>query len=89
MKERIFAVLNRYNIGRKKLLIAFLLLIALAATVFLVGRQQIFRSGAYVNNDAFELRNEQGQGLDCNNRVCTTDTLQVKIKLTDPSKLSE
>lgn len=89
MKESILALLEKHNTGKKKMLVAFLLLVALIVTVSLVIRQQIFRSGAYVDNNAFELRNEQNKELDCDNRVCTTDTLRVKIKLTDPDKLSQ
>ncbi|MBI4079514.1 MAG: hypothetical protein HY429_04440 [Candidatus Levybacteria bacterium] len=89
MREKIRAIIKRYQIGKTKLLIALLLLTAIVATVYLVQRQQIFRSGAYVNEQAFEVKNDRNEQLTCNGGVCQTDTLRVRIKLTDPNRLSQ
>ncbi|MBI4078853.1 MAG: hypothetical protein HY429_00985 [Candidatus Levybacteria bacterium] len=88
MNRYIFFVKERILNDKRNVIIVVILLVGLIMTIVFLQRQQIFRSRAYVNPDAFEVQDEEGNKLSPENGGYTTKTLKVKVKLTDPDKLS-
>lgn len=63
-------------------LVLVVLLIGLVVGVVLVGRQQILRTRAQTDiTQAFNIKDGQGNTINCSNNVCDTSTLDVTIEL--------
>lgn len=76
------------NISKKQIIITLILLIGIAFGVILVQRQQILKSRADVDiQNAFEIRDNEGNSLDCSGDTCETDSLDVQIKIKDLNSL--
>ncbi len=66
----------------KTILMIALLVIGLVLAVYLVQRQQIFRSRAAVEpSTAFEIKDTKGQMVNCSSNNCTSGTSEVIIQL--------
>lgn len=64
------------------LLVLAVLLAGLGVGVVLVGRQQILRTRAETDiTQAFNIKDGQGNTINCSNNVCDTNTLDVTIEL--------
>lgn len=58
------------------------LLIGLGVGLILVGRQQILRTRAETDiTQAFNIKDGQGNTINCSNNICDTQTLDVTIEL--------
>lgn len=76
------------NISKKNILITLILLIGIAVGVILVQRQQILRSRADVDiQNAFEIRDNEGNSLECVDNTCKTESLDIQIKIKDLNSL--
>lgn len=76
------------NISKKNILITLILLIGIAVGVILVQRQQILRSRADVDiQNAFEIRDNEGNSLECADNTCLTESLDIQIKIKDLNSL--
>lgn len=63
-------------------LVLAVLLAGLGVGVVLVGRQQILRTRAQTDiTQAFNIKDGQGNAINCSNNVCDTNTLDVTIEL--------
>lgn len=63
-------------------LVLAVLLAGLGVGVVLVGRQQILRTRAETDiTQAFNIKDGQGNTINCSNNVCDTNTLDVTIEL--------
>lgn len=79
-----------YKISRLQIIIFGLLLIGIVAGVYLVQVQQIFKSKAAVNvNQAFEIKDDRGNIINCDGTNCYTNSEEVNIKLKDKSVLEQ
>lgn len=59
-----------------------LLLVGLGVGLVLVGRQQILRTQAETDiTQAFNIKDGQGNTINCSNNICDTSTLDVTIEL--------
>lgn len=59
-----------------------LLLVGLAVGIVLVGREQLLRTRADIDvTRAFEIKDAQGNTINCSNNVCDVETLDVTIQL--------
>lgn len=76
------------NISTKQLTVQIALLVGLAVALYLVGQKVILRSRANPVFNAAEVRDAQGNTLDCTSGKCETKTLDVEIRI-DKSKLED
>ncbi len=71
--------------NRKKLfpfLSLSILLVGLVVGLVLVGRQQILKTRAEADiTQAFEIKDAQGNKINCTNNICDVETLDVTIQL--------
>jgi type II secretory pathway pseudopilin PulG len=73
-------MLNRIRL--KEILIVVVLLLGLGVAVYLVQVQQVFKSRASIDvNQAFEIKDSQGNVITCNGSTCQTNSDTVTIKL--------
>lgn len=90
-------VLSDYQINKKQiifLLIFLILLLGLVISIYLVQRQQVFKSKATVNMlNAFEIKDDKGNIINCTPAVgdqppiCETGSLNINIKVKDVNSL--
>lgn len=71
-----------------------ILIITILSLILVVGylttHPQIFKSKAAVNtSDAFEITDDQGNPIYCENNVCTVHSLNLKIKIKDTALLNK
>ncbi len=83
--------MNLTGISVKSVLIIILIIIGLFLSLYLVSRQQIFKSKASSQIwQAFEITDEYGNPIICDeNNTCITKTLKVNLKLKDLSPLQK
>lgn len=63
-------------------LVLAVLLVGLGVGIVLVGRQQILRTRAETDiTQAFNIKDGQGNTINCSNNICDTSTLDVTIEL--------
>lgn len=77
------------NVSWKQVVIVLFILLGLAGAIYLVQVRQIFRSQASVDvNAAFEIKDAQGNVINCNSdNVCQPSSSTISIKL-KPNGLS-
>ncbi len=72
----------------KDIVIVILLLVGLILGVYSVQNPQIFQSQAESNlTNAFNIKDTNGNQINCTNNVCTTRSLEVEVQLKDLSPL--
>ena len=78
------------NISKLQIISVLLLLIGIAAGVYLIQFQHIFKSRAAVDiNQAFEIKDNSGNIINCNGTTCYTNSSEINIKLKDKSVLEQ
>lgn len=76
------------NLSKRKFIVTFILLIGIVVGVILVQRQQILKSRADVDiQNAFEIRDIEGNSLECSSNSCQTESLDIQIKIKDLNSL--
>lgn len=74
--------------SKKQVALQVVLLVGLAVALYLVGQKVILRSKANPVFNAAEVKDAQGNTLDCSSGKCETKTLDVEIRI-DKSKLED
>lgn len=83
--------MNLPGISFKSVLIIILIIVGLFLSLFLVSKQQIFKSKASIKIwQAFEITDEYGNQITCDdNNICITKSTKINIKLIDLSPLQK
>lgn len=92
LKLKIQEVIFNKNVNKKTIIVVAILLIGIFTTVYLVGRQQLFRSRASVDiTKAFEVKDDKDNVLYCTPTAagasCPTQAGKVYIRLKDMEPL--
>ncbi len=74
----------------KQIIILILIILGLILGLYLVKQPQIFKSRATTNiYDAFDITDDQGNKIYCSDNICTTHSLNINLKITDPALLNQ
>lgn len=76
--------LGNFQVSIVKLLLTILLLVGIGIGVYLVQFQQIFKPKAAVNaSQAFEIKDDQGNIINCTGNTCYTNSFDVTVRVKD------
>lgn len=82
--------MSEKRVGKLEIIVLIILLIGLAVSLWLVGQETLLKSKAAVDTtEAFEIRDSQGNIINCANNTCDIQSLDITIELKDPSLLEE
>lgn len=82
--------MDEQSISKREIIILIILFAGLVVGLWLVGRQTVFKSKAAIDaTKAFEIKDSQGNIINCVNNTCDSKSLDVVLELKDPKLLEE